>query len=68
MAFQPVGSGQGAFSVRAPETPGQAVPGVYMLFVVDRDGVPSLGKQLRLLRTGSASRESAAGQARAKSM
>lgn len=34
--------------VRAPELPAQAVPGVYMLFVVDNAGVPSVAKQLRL--------------------
>jgi len=35
--------------VRAPKLPAQAIPGIYMLFVVDRAGVPSAGKQLRLL-------------------
>jgi hypothetical protein len=34
--------------VRAPRLPGQAVPGVYMLFVLDKNGVPSVGKQLRI--------------------
>ena len=28
--------------------PAQAVPGIYMLFVVDKAGVPSVGKQVRL--------------------
>jgi hypothetical protein len=34
--------------VRAPEVPAQAVPGIYMLFVVDTDGVPSVGKKIVL--------------------
>lgn len=34
--------------VRAPKLPAQAVPGVYMLFVVDRNGVPSLGRRVDL--------------------
>jgi hypothetical protein len=32
--------------VRAPTLPAQAVPGIYMLFVVDANGVPSLGHRL----------------------
>jgi hypothetical protein len=32
--------------VRAPKLPAQAVPGIYMLFVVDRNGVPSLGRRV----------------------
>jgi hypothetical protein len=42
------GAGEGLLRVRGPRLPAQAVPGIYMLFVVDRDGVPSLGKQLRI--------------------
>jgi hypothetical protein len=34
--------------VTAPHHSAQAVPGVYMLFVVDRNGVPSVGRQLRI--------------------
>jgi hypothetical protein len=34
--------------VRAPKLPAQAVPGVYMLFVVDTNGVPSLGRRVDL--------------------
>jgi Galactose oxidase-like, Early set domain/Kelch motif len=34
--------------VRAPKLPAQAVPGIYMLFVVDRAGVPSLGWRVNL--------------------
>jgi hypothetical protein len=40
---------KGELRVVAPKLPAQAVPGVYMLFVVDRNGVPSVGKQVRLL-------------------
>jgi Domain of unknown function (DUF1929)/Kelch motif len=35
--------------VVTPKLPAQAVPGIYMLFIVDRNGVPSVGKQVRLL-------------------
>ena len=38
----------GELRVRAPKLPAQAVPGIYMLFVVDKAGVPSVGKQVRL--------------------
>jgi hypothetical protein len=38
----------GELRVRAPRVPAQAVPGIYMLFVVDQTGVPSMGKQVRL--------------------
>ena len=31
-----------------PTLPAQAVPGIYMLFVVDKNGVPSGGRKLRL--------------------
>lgn len=39
----------GELRVVAPKLPAQAVPGVYMLFVVDKNGVPSMGRQVRLL-------------------
>jgi len=32
--------------IRAAKVPAQAVPGVYMLFVLDKNGVPSLGRRL----------------------
>jgi hypothetical protein len=38
----------GELRVRAPELPAQAIPGIYMLFVVDTAGVPSVGEQVRL--------------------
>jgi galactose oxidase len=34
--------------VTAPVNPAQAVPGIYMLFVVDVNGVPSVAKQVRI--------------------
>jgi Galactose oxidase-like, Early set domain/Kelch motif len=34
--------------IRAPKVPAQAVPGIYMLFVLDQAGVPSLAKRLYL--------------------
>jgi hypothetical protein len=39
---------EGVIQVTAPKLPAQAIPGIYMLFVLDRSGVPSVGKQLRL--------------------
>ena len=39
---------EGQLRVVAPNLPAQAVPGIYMLFVVDRNGVPSAGKKLVL--------------------
>jgi hypothetical protein len=32
--------------VTAPSVPAQAIPGIYMLFVVDQNGVPSVGRKL----------------------
>jgi hypothetical protein len=50
LAFRQKGDAQkGELRVIAPNLPAQAVPGVYMLFVVDRHGVPSVGKQVRLM-------------------
>jgi hypothetical protein len=37
---------RGRVSVTAPTLPAQAVPGIYMLFVVDVNGVPSLGRRI----------------------
>jgi hypothetical protein len=38
----------GKLRVSAPNLPAQAVPGIYMLYVIDKDGVPSVGKQVRI--------------------
>ena len=49
LAFQRKGDPRkGELRVVAPKLPAQAVPGVYMLFVLDRNGVPSAGRQVRL--------------------
>jgi hypothetical protein len=39
---------EGELRVIAPRLPAQAIPGIYMLFIVDKAGVPSIGRQLRL--------------------
>ena len=39
---------KGQIRIRAPKLPAQAVPGVYMLFVLDQAGVPSLAKRMYL--------------------
>jgi hypothetical protein len=39
---------KGQIRIRAPKLPAQAVPGIYMLFVLDRAGVPSLAKRVYL--------------------
>jgi len=38
----------GELRVRAPKLPAQAIPGIYLLFVVDRAGVPSVARRLDL--------------------
>jgi hypothetical protein len=37
---------EGELRVISPKVASQAVPGIYMLFVVDRNGVPSMGRRL----------------------
>jgi galactose oxidase len=49
LAFRQKGAAvNGELRVRAPKLPAQAVPGVYMLFVVDGAGIPSTAKRLYL--------------------
>ena len=48
LAFTPTGRAAGELRVTAPKLPAQAVPGVYMLFVVDKNGVPSVGHRVDL--------------------
>jgi hypothetical protein len=49
LAFHQKGAADdGEIRVRAPKLPAQAVPGIYMLFVVDKAGVPSVGKRVHL--------------------
>ena len=42
------GDDQSKLRVFAPSVPAQAVPGIYMLYVVDQTGVPSIGRQVRI--------------------
>src|SRR4030095_8654610 len=47
LAFHPKGAAEKReIRIRAPKVPAQAVPGIYMLFVLDQAGVPSLAKHL----------------------
>ena len=39
---------KGDLRIRAPKLPAQAVPGIYMLYVLDQAGVPSLAKRVYL--------------------
>jgi hypothetical protein len=49
VAFHQKGDSRtGELRVRAPKLPAQAVPGIYMLFVVDKNGVPSVGRRVDL--------------------
>ena len=48
LAFAPSGPAAGDLRVKAPNLPAQAVPGIYMLFAVSKDGVPSKGKRVDL--------------------
>jgi hypothetical protein len=50
MAFHQKGaSNKKELRVRAPKLPAQAVPGIYMLFVINKNGVPSTGRRLDLV-------------------
>jgi hypothetical protein len=49
LAFEVKGDpASGEVRVRAPKLPAQATPGVYILYVLDKNGVPSVGKQVRI--------------------
>jgi hypothetical protein len=49
LAFDQKGAAhKGEIRIRAPKLPGQAVPGIYMLFVLDQSGVPSLANRVYL--------------------
>ena len=48
LAFAAATPAAGDLRVTPPAVPAQAVPGVYMLFVVDKNGVPSVGTQVRI--------------------
>ena len=40
--------GDGSLSVTAPPNPNVAPPGHYMIFVLNRNGVPSVGRIVRI--------------------
>jgi hypothetical protein len=46
LAFTPSGRAAGDLRVKAPNLPAQAVPGIYLLFIVDKNGVPSVGRRV----------------------
>ena len=49
LAFDPKGNpSKGELRIRTPQLPSQAIPGIYMLFVLNRQGVPSLAKRVDL--------------------
>jgi hypothetical protein len=49
LSFQQKGAARkGEIRIRTPKLAAQAVPGIYMLFVLDRAGVPSLAKRIYL--------------------
>ena len=49
LAFKQKGAAhKGDIRIRAPKLPAQAVPGIYMLFVLDQAGVPSLANRVYL--------------------
>jgi hypothetical protein len=48
LAFGPGTPAAGDLLVRAPNLPAQAVPGIYLLYVVDERGVPSIGRRVDL--------------------
>lgn len=48
LAFDQKRARKSDLRIRAPKLPAQAVPGIYMLFVLDRAGVPSLATRVYL--------------------
>jgi hypothetical protein len=53
LAFTPSGRAAGDLRVTAPTVPAQAVPGIYLLYVVDKRGVPSVGRRVDLKGSGA---------------
>lgn len=52
LAFHQKGAAhKGEIRIRAPKLPAQAVPGIYMLFVLNKSGVPSVSKRLYLVNS-----------------
>jgi hypothetical protein len=50
--------------VTAPTLPGQAVPGIYLLYVVDRAGVPSVAKRVDVKSENGVAAEASKGKRR----
>jgi hypothetical protein len=48
LAFRAKDDDDRELRVTAPKLPAQAVPGIYMLFIVDSNGVPSVGRRVDL--------------------
>ena len=59
LAFTSTGPAAGDLQVTLPKHQAQAVPGVYMLFVVDKRGVPSVGRRVESQTGVSLAQESA---------
>jgi hypothetical protein len=55
LAFEARRGAAGDLQVIAPRLPAQAVPGVYMLYVLDKQGVPSVARQVRIRPDNSGS-------------
>jgi hypothetical protein len=52
LAFRQKGAARrGEVRIRAPKLPAQAVPGVYLLFVLNDAGVPSIAKRIYLVNS-----------------
>jgi galactose oxidase len=50
LAFQQKGAAKKSeIRIRAPKLPAQAVPGIYLLYVLDRAGVPSVASRIYLV-------------------
>ena len=50
LAFHQKGAARkGEIRIRAPKLPAQAVPGIYLLFVLDQAGVPSVARRVYLV-------------------
>ena len=48
IALTPTSSADGSYSLTIPADPGIAVPGYWMLFALDANGVPSVAKVIRI--------------------
>lgn len=58
LAFQQIGAPEnGEIRVKAPNLPAQAVPGIYMLYVLDKRGVPSRASRIYLVNAPNRTRQ-----------